>query len=134
MKSLFADPEVSILAIADHRRRVTRLAAPEPEGAPLKRRWPLKITGEKVQTFTTERDKAGKIVRVVQLRPFPRGGDDEPQWRGVRFEGVILEDGVNIGLGLQVDAGTRLDVMASVALDLYNNRKMRIDLETRPTP
>jgi hypothetical protein len=63
MKSLFADPEVSILAIADHRRRVTRLAAPEPEGAPLKRRWPLKITGEKVQTFTTERDKDGKIIK-----------------------------------------------------------------------
>jgi hypothetical protein len=44
----------------------------------------------------------------------------------------VLEDGVNIGLGLQVGAGCKLDVMASVALDLYHNGKLQITLETRP--
>ena len=85
-----------------------------------------------MQTFTTERDKDGKIIKVTQLRAFPRSDDDGPQWRGVRFEGTVLEDGVNIGLGLQVGSGCKLDVMASVALDLYHNGKLQITLETRP--
>lgn len=132
MKSNFANVDIPLRDIQDHRRQKFQVRPPEPEGAPKKRPWPVVAgDGRQAAVFTVTRDKSGEITTATQVRPFPRTDDDGPGNRGVRFEVVALEI-VNLGMGVQVPAGCRCDLMASVAMTMYQAGTGKILKETRP--